>query len=629
MSAKSTQARTLECRTPGLGRGGRRRSPWLAAFALAGALFGGVASPRTAAAWDPSQTHLGIVDTGLRRSALHLRWMAASELTRGVFTPLRVDPQRLTPSERRFLQAAILRASDATGSRPLGGPGSCPGDEAPAVSQRYCIDNEHWQMSAMAWIELGVLAELSPSAREVHHFIDPKDPSADSWSDPELPRWLLRLRLARRNGAPLAGSVNRTNFDGHGPSAIAWLKDSSDVIAPPRLYAHLERAYLEGDAAARAHHLAMALVCVGALLHVAQDLSVPAHARGDAGAFLGALSSAPGDRGLPLQELARVRYGRSDLPISDDPQMIGEARGKLLAGSLAGHLVGAPGQTNEDRDEGLGVFTAGRFFSESSVPSPAYIEPETGPEEAAAALIGETRIDPIEAKGARLSPWPAESGYLLTATGRPLAAFDTDDEGRIRPYIDNAVADNQMQVLLPKATATTRSLLDFLFPGWPAINYDAKGRTINFVLDASIVEPELLLVHQDGAGVRTTRRKVKLLPGEDNQVRDLPQTAEAERIVLVLRGRYAGGDPLLWELTLPGGAEVQETIPAVPAPYLAPAKPEVSEEPSLDDEDDDDAPLLPPWGLDAEAPEGDAEEAEEPTPDPESTPPEEASAEPG
>ncbi len=616
MSAKSRRTRRL----------GRRRG-WSAALALAGALLSGAGAPQRALAWDPSVTHLGLVDAALRRSAVHLRWMAGSELTRGLFTPLRVDPERLTPIERRFLQAAILRTSDATGSLPLGGPGSCPGDEAPAVSQRYCIDDEHWQMSAMAWIELGVLAELSPSAREVHHFIDPKDPGADSWSDTELPRWLLRLRLARRNGAPLAGSVNRTNFDGHGPSALAWLKDSADVIAPPRLYAHLERAYLEGDAAARTHHLAMALVCVGALLHVAQDLSVPAHARADAGAFFGALSSAPGDRGLPLQELAKVRYGRSDLPLSDDPQAIGEARGELLAGSLIGHLIGAPGQA----EEGIGVFTAGRFFSDTSVLPPAYVDPEADPEAAAAALIGSTQLDPIEAEGARLSPWPAESGYLLTATGRPLAAFDTDDQGRIRPYVDNAVADNQMQVLLPKAAATTRSLLDFVFPGWPAIHYDAKARSMNFVLDAAIAEPELLLIHQDGAGMRTIRRKVKLLPGEDNQVRDLPATAEAERVVLVLRGRYAGGDPLLWELTLPGGAEGQETIDAVPAPYLAPAKPELSEEPSPDDEDDDDAPLLPLGELDAEAPEDDAagaEAEEDDPPPPGSTPPEEASPEP-
>jgi len=568
---------------------------------------------------------MGLVDAGLHNSAVHLRWMVGSELTRGLFTRLRVDPSRLSPIERRFLEAAVLRASDATGSRPLGGPGSCPGDSAPTVSQRYCIDDEHWQMSAAAWLELGVLAELSPSARQVHHFIDPEDPTADSWSDPDLPRWLLRLRLARRNGAPLAGSVNRTSFDGHGPSAVAWLKDQKDVVAPPRLYAHLERAYLEGEPEARAHHLAMALVCVGALLHVAQDLSVPAHARADAGAFFAALSAAPGDRGLPLQELARVRYGRSDLPLSKDPAEIGEARGRPLAQSLLGHLLGSAAE----KEEGLAIFTGGRFFSESSVPAPAFIDPEADPQAAAAALLADALLDPVEADGAMLSPWPADRGYVLSATGRPLSAFDTDDQGRIRPYIDNAVYDNQMQTLLPKAAATTRSILDFVFPGWPELKLDRSARTLEFVLDAAVVDPELLVIHQDPAGARTIRKKVRLTPGERNLVRDLPKkTVDAERTVLVLRGRYAGGEPLLWELTLPPpsaeaeGAEAEEAamIAAVPAPYVAPAAPNVSEEPSPDDEDDGDALLLP-LEIDGEMdPEASAEEAAEGSPEDPSEP---------
>ncbi len=569
------------------------------ALVIAFALLTSVASPRPAAAWDPSVTHLGIVDAGLHQSAVHLRWMAGSELTRGLFSPLRIEPERLSPTERRFLHTAILRASDATGSRPLGGPGSCPGKEAPTVSQRYCIEDERWQMSAAAWIELGVLAELSPSAREVHHFIDPKDPAAETWSDPKLPRWLLRLRLARRNGAPLAASVNRTSFDGHGLSAVAWLKDPTDVVAPPRLYGHLERAYLDPNPAARAHHLAMALICVGALLHVAQDLSVPAHARADAGAFFAALSRSPGDRGLPLQELAKTRYGRSDLPLPSDAQAIGRARGIPLVPSLAGHLIG----TTETAEIGLGVFTAGRFFSESSVPTPAFIETKSDPEAAAATLLADSLLDPIEVAGARLSPWPAERGYLLSATGRPLAAFDTDDAGRIRPYIDTTVYNDQMQVLLPRATATTRSLLDLIFPGWPAIELDRAGRNIEFELDADIVEPELLVLHQDTSGKRTIRRRVRLLAGKRNLVTELPTTVAAERIVLVLRARYASGDPLLWELTLPPETEAtgttdtkpaagKVTIAAVPAPYIAPEA-AANAEPSPDDEDDDDAPLLP------------------------------------
>ncbi|MCA9663650.1 MAG: hypothetical protein KC486_35295 [Myxococcales bacterium] len=579
------------------------------ALALCGALLG-IAAPRPAAAWDPAVTHLGMVDAALRRSAVHLRWMAGSELTRGLFTPLTVDPERLTPGERRFLNRALLNASDATGSRPLGGPGTCPGEEAPTVSRRYCVDGERWQMGASSWIELGVLAELSPSAREVHHFVDPKDPTALTWSDPELPRWLLRLRLSRHNGAPLAGNINRTNFDGHGRTALAWLADDGDVLAPPRLYAHLERAYLEADPAARQHHLAMALVCLGALLHVAQDLSVPAHARADVSAFFAPLSGTAGDRGLPLQEVAKGRYGRRDLPLGTDAQAIGEARGKPLAGSLAGHLIGEEG----DAEAGIARFTAARFFSESTVPAAAFIDAELDAEAAAAALLKDAQLDPVEKAGARLSPWPAERGYLLSAAGRPLAAFDTDDAGRVRPYIDSAVYNDQMRALLPRAVDTTRSLLDFVFPGWPAIDVDRGGERITFEVDKGILQPELLVVHQSAAGVRATKRKVSLRPGERNRIDKLPETAEGERVILVLRGKYASGDPLLWELTLPT-VDDPKTIAAVPAPYEAPeASGPESAEGVEDDEDDD--PLLPLEGLDfgdehdEAAAEGDADESD-------------------
>lgn len=524
-------------------------------------LVGLALAPRPAAAWDPSTTHAGLVDQALRRSAVHLRWMAGSELTRGLFTPLRVDPKRLQPGELRLVLQAMERVSEATGSRALGGPGACPGEDAPSVSRRYCVDGERWQMSALGWIQLGVIAELVPSAREVHHFVDRDDPSALSWSDPELPRWLLRLRLSRHNGAPLAGSVNRTNFSGHGPSAIAWIADKGDLLAPPRLYEHLERAYLEPEETARAHHLAMALICVGALLHVAQDLAVPAHARGDVSAFFAPLSGEPGDRGLPLQELARTLYGRRDLPLPTDPAAIGAARGIPMARSILGHLLGEGG------DEGLIAFAGRRFFSESSTPTPRYLEADLDPEAAAARLLEGAPLDPVEAAGARLSPWPAARGYLLSGQGRPLAAFDTDDEGRIRAFVDTTVYQDQMKELLPRAADVSRSLLDFVFPGWPTLSLDADRRALSLEVDADVVEPVLLVLHQDGEGKRSVRRKVSLTPGKRNRIADLPASAESERIVLVLRGRYAGGEPLLWEATLPAK---ETTLEAVPGPYVPP-----------------------------------------------------------
>src|SRR5690606_5854686 len=157
---------------------------------------------------------------------------------------------------------------------------------------------------------------------------------------------------------------------------------------------------------ARDHHLAMALIGVGALLHVLQDMSVPAHARGDVSAFFTALSDAPADRGLPFAEIARLSFGRHDLPGKPPPAVVAATRGTTLAAGLRGHFLGDAGY------EGLAVFTGRRFFSERSLPAPQFLEPETPADKAAAQLLVGADIDPGELEGAVLSPWPAERGYL-------------------------------------------------------------------------------------------------------------------------------------------------------------------------------------------------------------------------
>jgi hypothetical protein len=255
----------------------------------------------------------------------------------------------------------------------------------------------------------------------------PRTRAATSYSDPQQRPLLLRSRQFRHNGAPLAGYITGTSYAGAGRSAIAWLADASDPLAPPQTFRHLELASTLADPHARDHHLAMALIGVGALLHVLQDMSVPAHARGDVSAFFTALSDAPADRGLPFAEIARLSFGRHDLPGKQAAAVVTAARGAAAAAGLRAHFLG-------DADyEGLAVFTGRRFFSERSLPAPQFLEPETAADEAAAQLLVGADLDPGELQGAVLSPWPAERGYLKTATGRPLAAFDTDELGRVRP----------------------------------------------------------------------------------------------------------------------------------------------------------------------------------------------------
>jgi len=556
-----------------------RLRSWLRRAGLAAALVFAL-PPAPAAAWDARATHLGMVDRALVESALHLRWMAQSELQRGLFTPLRVDPRRLSAAERRMLTAALQHG----GLEALGGPGACPGLGAPLETQKYCVAGDVWELPALQWLQVGVLAELVPSARAVHHFVDRDDPLKPTFADPQPRPGLIRLRQVRHNGGSTAALATQTGFSGQGPSVISFLRDEADPLAPPQMWRHLELASTLPDPQGRAHHLALALVGLGALLHVVQDLAVPAHARGDVSGFFSPLSPSPGDRGLPFAELARLAFGRSALPGRPGQHEIASARGIPVAGSLAEHLFGGapaskdPGALAMPEGtgyEGLAVFTARRFMSEASVPAPRHLDEGLTPEAAAAELLQASRLDLVELQGARLHPWPAARGYIQSGTGRPLAAFDTDDDGRVRPYVDEAVYREQFVHLAPRAIEVTRSLLDWIWPTWPELSFDATAGNLDFVVPPGLVDAVVLVLRQDAAGARTIVRKVTLRPGERNRVAGIPTgLGEGERAVVVLRARRPTGEPLLLEHVL--GSE-SKTFPVVPAPYVAP-EPEVPAE---------------------------------------------------
>jgi hypothetical protein len=530
----------------------RIAGPRLAAILLAGAA---VSAPTPAAAWDPSTTHQALLESAITRSAMHLRWMDGSGLERGVFSPIRLDPARLSPAQLRLLRRAIAGAHADSGALPLGGPGACPSASAPMETQLFCVEGDLWEHSAIGWMRLGMLAEVTPSARHIHHFLDRAQLDADRWVDRELPASLLRARQARSNGEPRAGIATRTNFAGAAPSALTWLEDPDDPLAPQQTFAHLEAASQASSEAERQHELALALLGVGALLHVVQDLSVPAHARGDASAFFAPLSPSAGDRGLPLQEFVRFEYGRGELPgVALD--MPSEApSGEPLAATLIGHLLGDP-----DRGyEGLAVLAGRRYLSESSVPSPRYLEPTLTPSEAAAALLAPDRaddpdasgveLDPVEIDGAVLSPWPAERGYLLSPTGRALAAFDTDLEGRIRLYLDETCYRDAAAFLLPAASDATRSILDLLWPAWPATR--RTGDALVLTTPTDWAGANLMVQIEAPNGERRPLAEHPLnVGGETTIALGLEQLSAEERAILVLRAERPGGVPVILEQRL-------------------------------------------------------------------------------
>lgn len=521
-----------------------------------------VIAPDSARAWDPSTTHTGMLEAGATRSAMHLRWMETSALGRGLFSDLRIDPDRLAADDRRVLSLVIHETHADIGARPLGGPGSCPSADAPPSTQLFCVDEDLWEQSAIGWLRLGMVAEVMPVARQVHHFLDREHPDALTWSDPELPAGTLRQRQAA-NGEPIAGILTGSNFAGRSDSAIAWLVDPNDPLAPPQTFAHLELASTATSRAERDHQLALGLIGVGALIHVVQDLGVPAHARGDATAFFSPLSPAYGDRGLPLQEFVRLEYGRRDLPGVAKGIPSAAPSGIPLTSTLLGHLLG------DAAYEGLATQASQRYFSESSVPAPQFIESTLTAQEAATALLqpqsGEQpTIDAVEAEGAMLSPWPSDRGYLLSSTGRALAAFDLDLDGRVRLYLDEGVYREQATALVPEVVDVTRSLLDLLWPAWPDMFVSSN--------DAKLTIPEtwtggrLITFVETAKGERTARGEVAITPGELRI--DLPEVEKGQHIVLVLLVTREPGPPIVLEhvLGVEAAMPVPPPLPIVPYP---------------------------------------------------------------
>ncbi|MCX4244565.1 hypothetical protein [Paraliomyxa miuraensis] len=540
---------------------------WSAGLSLMLAL----ATPSPAHAWDPSTTHLAMLERSVLDSAMHLRWMEASLLQRGVFTPLRLDPERLPPATLRAVQLAVRSVHAASGAQVLGGPGACPGASAPEATRARCVEGDLWEGTALSWMSLGVVVETMPTERLLHHFVDRNDPSASAWTDDDLPRGILRSKHGRAGGG-LAARATGSAFEGTGRSALAWLADEHDPWAPPALARHLQRASLAPTQAERDHHLALALICTGALLHVLQDLSVPAHARGDVSAMFLPLSDVPGDRGLPLQELARDAYGRGGLPVpvalSPRPaEAVG--RGISLAPTLVGHVLGHGDHPGLVKEAGR------RYFSESSLPGPRTVAEALDPGAAAAVVLEGAVLDPSEREGARLSAWPSERGYLIGGSGRPLAAFYVDERERVRLWLDRRVYRTQMQQLVPLGVEAGRSVIDLVHGGWPAMRVDRQDRSIVIEPGTAWKQAMLTILVQDGSGQRQAKAEVELQGEAAHRVVDVwgAELPEGSTVVLVLHNP-AGVLPAVAEMVIdPRQVEDDaDASPGVPKPTLPRAR---------------------------------------------------------
>jgi hypothetical protein len=522
-------------------------------IALACAALGGLLST-PARAWDPSRTHVGITERAVQTSDVHRRWMEGSADQLGWFTPLRVDPNALDPETRRLLVVAMRYGHADVGAAAAGGPGACPPQPAPTETLQRCVDGDRWETSALGWLRVGIALEAADRTRLLHHFVDAEDPGAATWRASGRHRTTWR-RIERRAGGGLATRLGRGGFSGEATSAIGWMT-SKDPFGPAALFAHQRAASLAATSAERDRHLALALVAAGALLHVVQDLAVPANARGDLLGMMVPLSSSRGDRGSPLAEYARLTFGRSmPVPVA----LSGRTEEVAPPKSVREVLLG------DGTREGLVALAATHFFSDGRLPPPRVLDRALDPGAAAAAWLGDDAagLDPAERDGAVMQPWPAEAGYLRSKTGRALAAWSADDTGLVRGYLDRRVLREHALVLLPAAVQASVDTLELLWPQWPTTQHDTAANLVEIDADPTLADRELLVLVEDAEGQRTVARRIALLAGR-SRVRDVSPAAlpEGAHVVLVLTGTRADGQRIAIERRLDAAAR--------PGPAAAP-----------------------------------------------------------
>ncbi len=588
---------------------------WLVAAAVA-------MVPAQARAWDPARTHGGITDEAVRDGEVHARWMENTAARMGWFTALRVDPAQLDAATRRALVVAMRLAHADVGAVAPGGPGACPPQPAPSETLQRCVDGELWETTALGWLRLGLALEATPRARLLHHFASLEDPAAPRWRAHGRSRGTWR-RMERQAGGSLAARVGRSGFAGEGPTALAWLADTDDPWAPAGLQAQLQQASLAATPAQREQAMALAMVATGALLHVIQDLSMPAFARGDLLGTRMPLSEDRRDRGSPLSEYARITFGRAmpqPLPSSGrEPEPATDLR-SLLLGDATG--------------EGVIEFAAGHFLSDGSLPAPRRLDDGLTPAAAAAALLADLRLDPAEVRDAELAPWPASTGYLRTKAGRALLAFRRDDDGTVHPYLDRRILREHALVLLPRAVQASIATLELLWPAWPRADWDRDADVYELEPLPAVANPELLVLVETADGRRSVARRVALLPGR-SRIRDITpaRMPEGAHVVLVLRGTRGDGLGVLLERRL--DAHARETAaPTEPvasdtpttAPTTAPPRPSQDPaRPSADAPTTDpavvDPPAVSPQVIDPKAFDEHNDEPAELTPKPPPSPP--------
>jgi hypothetical protein len=446
-------------------------------------------------AWEADTTHAGLTEQAALASKVNDRLRDLHGRAAGWLEPLAVVPERAPKLHEKL--AAVQPTSGV-------------------------VPDRRGRQSALAWLVAGAVLEGIPGARERHHFYDPVHRRGLTGRSSDEP---LSVRLLGK----LAGD----GLPGSGKPAPDWIVDKENDLNLPRFWLELEGSVTAETPAARDEHLAMALVCAGAMLHVLEDMGAPARARDDLAEHLLPLGASRTDRGSRFERLAALLYGRLGVPAPRAAAARARPRDFFTAEDGAG----------------LADVTNRRWYSSGTLPRAVLAPADPARGDVQKRVAGaQVYAQPAPRADVKLGPPPGPDGHALRDEAGVCLANHRVIDGKLTFAISDACAAEQLAVILPEVAGHARAYLDWLFRGALTVSImsgsaqvavaegeagPAKGKLTVLAEDAEGRRRVLSVSDWGGEAATTTAATAVVVP------------EGTKRVVAVVRGVDAAGEEMV------------------------------------------------------------------------------------
>jgi hypothetical protein len=521
------------------------------ALGLAAALGTALVLPAPALAYDAATTLAGLTEQAALTSRLHRRLIDRMGCSLGLFEPLRLDVDKLSPEQARSLHVRLQALDD--------GQGYAPESLARQAGQSHPARRQH----VLGWLAAGSVIESVPAARERHHFFEPRS-GRGLFRPPGQTAVSAAVQSVSDGMASARQLLAGAAVDGTGVAAPDWINDPGNELSVTTFMNAYEQAVVQKLPADRQSALASAMLAAGGVLGVLEQMGDPAHVRNDLADLI--------DGGY--QRYVTEHYGRAGVPVP------GSVPVEALAPVRLRDLFTVEGGF------GLADRTARRYFSSGSLPGT-----ELGDVPALAGkppLGGAPRVDESGRPVAEINAppgWPPQAtGYVSTpqiahlAAWRRLRAAALDPRTgeplqNVRFTLDAACYADYAAALLPEIGRYAQVALDYLFRGELKLSLPSGSKSLLVrVAETPLGTGTLTVLIEQPEGTRRVVQTQATLPtrvGGTLATVTLSDSdlSDAHRLVVLFRGHDRQSEPIVTsaELALPKASEAKPEPKSEPA----------------------------------------------------------------